>query len=327
MTPEAAAPATERLTIRLQTVADMKPVPASLTTRDMAEARARIGGVLSRLNIQAGDRVRRGQVIGFVQDNRIGLQTGVYDAQVSAAEGEAAAAEANLTRTRDLFSHGVYAQARLDQAEARARAATGALAAAKAQRAANVEQGAQGAILAPQDGIVLSADVPAGSVIMPGQSIARITAGPVLIRLMVPEADARALRAGEKVQLDADDLGGAASEGVIARVYPGITGGEAVADVSAPNLPSDEVGRTVRAFLPVGQRQAVIAPRRYIVTRFGVDFAEIVGPRGEMSEAPVQTAPGPSPDTVEVLSGLKPGDIIARPPAATPSGATRGTAP
>ena len=33
-----------RLTIRAQTVADLKPVPGTLTTRDMAEARARIAG-------------------------------------------------------------------------------------------------------------------------------------------------------------------------------------------------------------------------------------------------------------------------------------------
>ena len=36
-----AAPAAGRLQVQLQTVADLKPVPATLTTRDMADARAR----------------------------------------------------------------------------------------------------------------------------------------------------------------------------------------------------------------------------------------------------------------------------------------------
>ena len=38
------APSGERFTVSLQTVAEMKPVAGEITTRDTAEARARIGG-------------------------------------------------------------------------------------------------------------------------------------------------------------------------------------------------------------------------------------------------------------------------------------------
>ena len=158
-----AAPAAGRLQIQLQTVADLKPAPATLTTRDMADARARIPGVLVRLLVKDGDRVRQGQLIAMVKDDRLALQTDAYDAQVSAAAAQAAAAEAELGRTRDLFSHGVYAQARLDQAEAQSKSANGALAAARAQRAASAEQGAQGAVLAPASGRVLTGSPPARS--------------------------------------------------------------------------------------------------------------------------------------------------------------------
>ncbi|MFZ0267065.1 biotin/lipoyl-binding protein, partial [Caulobacter sp.] len=130
------APAADRLTIRAQTVADLKPVPATLTTRDMAEARARISGTLAALSVKEGDVVRQGQVIGRIKDDRLALQTGAFDAQVAAAAAEAARAQADLARTRDLFSHGVYAQARLDQVEAQAKAANANLAAARAQRGA-----------------------------------------------------------------------------------------------------------------------------------------------------------------------------------------------
>jgi len=171
-----------RFQVRLQTIADLKPVPGTLTTRDMADARARISGVLVRLLVKAGDQVRQGQLIATIKDDRIALQTGAFDAQVSAAAAQATAAQADLSRTRDLFSHGVYAQARLDQVEAQAKAASGGLAAARAQRAASAEQGAQGAVFAPAAGRVLVADVPAGSVVMPGQSIATITAGPVVVK-------------------------------------------------------------------------------------------------------------------------------------------------
>jgi RND family efflux transporter MFP subunit len=304
------APVAGRLTVRAELVPDLKPVPATLTTRDMAEARARISGVLVSLEVKAGDQVRQGQVIARVRDDRLALQTGAFDAQVNAAAAEATRAQADLARTRDLFSHGVYAQARLDQVEAQAKAANANLAAARAQRGASAELGAQGAILAPAAGRVLVADVPVGSVVMPGQSIARITAGPVVVRIELPEAQARALKVGDTVGLTPEDLKGAASQGTISQIYPSVTGGQVTADVTAANLPQDLIGQRVRAQIRLGERQALVVPRTYIATRFGVDYARLVRSDGSISETPVQTRAGPTAQTVEVLSGLRAGDVL-----------------
>ncbi|TAJ73391.1 MAG: efflux RND transporter periplasmic adaptor subunit [Phenylobacterium sp.] len=311
------APMAGRLTVQARTVADEKPVPGTLTTRDMAEARARISGVLVALSVKEGDLVRQGQVIARVKDDRLTLQTGAFDAQVAAAAAEAARAQADLARTRDLFSHGVYAQARLDQVEAQAKAANANLNAARAQRGASAELGAQGAILAPAAGRVLVADVPVGSVVMPGQTVATITAGPMVVRIELPEGQARALRVGDVVPLAADDLRGAATQGTISQVYPSVTGGQVTADVTAPNLPQDLIGQRVRARIKVGERRALVIPRRYAVTRFGVDYARLVREGGTVSETPIQTTAGPTPDTIEVLSGLRAGDVL------TPAGPSK----
>ena len=305
-----AAPAADRLTIRAQTVADLKPVPATLTTRDMAEARARISGTLVALTVKEGDVVRQGQLIGRIKDDRLALQTGAFDAQVAAAAAEAARAHADLARTRDLFWHGVYAQARLDQVEAQAKTANANLTAARAQRGASAELGAQGAILAPASGRVLVADVPVGSVVMPGQSVAKITAGPLVVRIELPEGQARALKIGDFVDLAAEDLRGVAARGTITQIYPSITGGQVTADVSAPNLPNDLIGRRVRATIKIGERQAIVIPRLYVATRFGVDYARLVGTDGAISESPIQIRTGAASDTVEVLSGLRIGDVL-----------------
>lgn len=306
----AQAPAAGRLTVRPQVVADQKPVPGTLTTRDMAEARTRISGVLVALSVKEGDLVRQGQAIGRVKDDRLALQTGAFDAQVSAAAAEAARAQADLARTRDLFSHGVYAQARLDQVEAQAKAASANLNAARAQRGASAELGAQGAILAPAAGRVLVADVPLGSVVMPGQVIARITAGPMVVRIELPEGQARALKVGDAVQLAAEDLRGVATQGTITQVYPSVVGGQVTADVSAAGLPQDLIGQRVRAKIKVGERQALVVPRTYVVTRFGVDYVRLVRADGTVSETPVQTTAGPTAALVEVLSGLRAGDVL-----------------
>ncbi|MDP1737570.1 MAG: efflux RND transporter periplasmic adaptor subunit [Caulobacter sp.] len=304
------APAAGRLTLAYSTVADVKPVSATLTTRDMGEARSRITGILVSLLVKEGDVVRQGQVIATVKDDRLAMVTASYDAQVAAAAADAGRAQADLSRTRTLFSKGIYAQARLDQVEAAAKAANATLAAARAQRAASAELGAQGVVLAPASGRVLVADVPLGSVVTAGQSIARITAGPTVVRLEMPEAQAGSIKVGDEVQLIADGLSGLPATGRVAQVYPSVTAGQVVADVTAPGLPENLVGQRVRVNVKIGQRQAIVIPRRYLSTRYGIDYVRLVGTDGAVSETPVQTTAAPGLGEVEVLSGVRPGDVL-----------------
>jgi RND family efflux transporter MFP subunit len=314
--PKPASVGGERFTVRLQQITDLKPVAATVTTKRMADARARIGGTLVRLTVKEGDLVRQGQAIGAVVDERIGLETRAYDAQVGAAQAEYARAQSDLARTQDLYDHGVYAKARLDQVAASAKAAAGALGAAKAQRAASAESGAQGAILAPADGRVLQIEVPSGSVVTPGQSIATITAGQPVIRIEVPEADARSLAVGQTVALSGDDLGPAVASASVAQVYPAVTAGRVTADLTAPGLGSQFVGQRVRVNLPIGQRPALVVPTRFVFARYGVDYARVLGKDGAPSDVPVQTTPTGQPGQVEILSGLAAGDVLVAPGAA-----------
>lgn len=307
----AAQPASgERLVVRQTMVADLKPVAATVATKDMGEARARIGGTLVALNVDEGDYVQKGEVIGVVSDQRLKLETSAYAAQVAAAEAEAARARAQLQRVSSLYDKGYYAKAGLDQAEAAAKAAEGLADAARAQRAASAEVSAQGAILAPASGRVLRADTPEGSVVAPGQSVVTITAGEPLLRLEIPEAQAQALQVGAATPIVAEDLPGAGPVGTVAQVYPAVTAGKVVADIRVPGLKDDLVGRRVRVRVNVGQRQGFVIPRRFVATRYGVDFVRLVGQGGRATDVTVQITPAAAPDAVEVLSGLSNGDVI-----------------
>lgn len=311
--PDVAAPeqATgERLVVGEALIADLKPTSAVITSRDLGEARARIPGTLIQMDVREGDMVRQGQVLGVVADDRVGLQTTALDAQVAAAEAEAARARADLSRFQTLFDRGFYAQAGLDQVRATAQAADAQVRAARAQRAASAETGAQGRILAPASGRVLSADVPAGSVVAAGQSIATVTAGPLVLRMELPEAQGRDLRVGQTVALSGDGLPAA---GTIAQVYPAATGGRITADIAVAGLASDRIGQRVTVQAPIGQREALVVPRRFVATRFGIDFVRTVDRAGRVADAPVQLGGPVNGDRVEVLSGLKAGDVVLAP--------------
>lgn len=313
--PEVAATAPargERLTVAEALIDAVKPASAVVVSRDLGEARARIPGTLSQLNVREGDTVRQGQVIGVVTDNRVGLETAAYGAQVAAAEAEAARARADLSRIQTLFDRGIYAQARLDQAIAASRAADAQVQAAHALHSASAETGAQGRILAPTSGRVLTADVPAGSVVSAGQSVATITAGPLVLRLELPEAQGRNLRVGQSVIVSSGDLPGVGA-GTIAQVYPAATAGQTVADITVAGLDSNRVGQRVTVQVPIGQRRALVVPRRFVSTRYGIDFVRTIDRAGRVSEAPVQLGGPVADDRVEVLSGLKAGDVVLAP--------------
>lgn len=300
----------ERLVVRQSDVAQSKPLAAEIVTRDQAEALIRIPGTLAELTVREGDQLIRGQVIGRVVDTRLGYETGAYAAQVSAAQAQAQAAHADLSRVKYLFDRGVYAKARLDQAQASARSADAQVRAARSQQSASAATAGQGIVLAPASGRVLHADIPRGSVVAPGMSVATITAGPVLLRLDVPESLARQLRPGAVVTVqDEGELGG--RRGTIVQLYPAVAGGRVRADAEMPGLTTDLVGRRISVMVDLGTHRGIVLPRRFISTRFGIDYVDLVGKDGSATAVPVQTAPVSDPGKVEILSGVAAGDVLA----------------
>lgn len=308
-----AAPGRTQLKLAPTLIADMKAVGAEVTTRDQAEARVRIPGTLASLDVRAGDRVSKGQRIATVVDARLGYENGAASAQLAAAEAEAARARADLVRIEDLYRNKVYAKARLDSAVAASRAADAGAAAARAQAAASANIVGQGAVLAPATGRVLRADVPAGSVVAPGQSVATITAGPPVARLELPESLAGQIRVGSAVTLTDADLPDVARNGQVVQIYPAISGGRVTADAQFAGLSERFVGRRVGATIAIGERRALVVPRRFVETRFGIDYVTVLAPDKTASAVPVQTGPVADAAMVELLSGVAAGDTLVAP--------------
>jgi RND family efflux transporter MFP subunit len=306
----ASQPAGERMVLAPSEITDMKDLGAEITTRDTAEARARIAGTLTSLSVREGDMVRKGQRIGMIVDSRLGYETRAYDAQIAAAQAEAVRSRADLGRVQDLFDHKVYARARLDQSLAMARAADAQLAAARAQRGASASVAGQGAILSPSAGRVLRADIPEGSAVAPGMSIATITAGPPVVRIEVPESLAGQLRSGTEVAIAPGDLPGGSLRGRVSQVYPAVVAGRLRVDATVPGLSADLVGRRIGVSIAVGRRNALVVPRRFVATRYGIDQVDVVTADGRVSAVPVQIAPTADPAKVEILSGVAAGDIL-----------------
>ncbi len=300
------APAGQRLVLAATDAAAWQDVAAEIATVDQAQVLARIPGILTSLSVREGDLVRKGQVIGRIVDSQLGYQSGAYGAQAAAAQAQAAQAAAELERVRFLHQNGVYAKARLEQAQAAASAAQAQVRAARAQQAAVGAVAGQGAVVAPTDGRVLRADVPAGSPVAPGMPIAVITAGPTIVRLTMPESLADKVHPGAQVMADG-------RAGRVVKVYPAITAGQVIADVDMPGIDNSTIGRRVAAKVETGTRKALLVPASYVISRYGIDYVTVLAKDGSAAQVPVQTAPTAEAGKIELISGVGAGDTLIAP--------------
>lgn len=299
-------------------VPDQKAVFATVESRRIVPARARIGGTLAELTVKEGDHVELGQRIAGVGDEKLALQLKTLDAQIAGAEAQLSQAQTDLTRAEDLASRGTVPRTRLDEARTAFTVASNLVRARQAERSVLQQQLAEGAVLAPAAGRVLKAPLTTGTVVLAGEPIAQIAEQNFVLRLRVPERHARYLKAGDAIRVDAAELGQSEPRfGTIRLVYPQIEDGRVVADADVPGLGDYFVNERVRVWISAGDRSAFVVPASYITTRFGVDYVRVRTPGAGDVDVPVQRGrmlPRPDlPDGIELLSGVTVGDQLVKP--------------
>ncbi|MCW5698776.1 MAG: efflux RND transporter periplasmic adaptor subunit [Rhodospirillales bacterium] len=310
-----AAAADDAYTVFITTVDDLKAVFGTVETRNVVNARTRIGGTVSELQVDEGTEVEEGQQVALIVDPKIAVQLAAAEARIQAAQSQKRLAESTLNRNRKLFAEGNVSRARLDQAETDFEVADRELTAATADRKVILERQGEGAVLAPAQGRVTRVPVTDGTVVLPGDPIATIAVQGAILRIQLPERHARFIRVGDQVLvgergMEAAPVAGAMQvrSGHVVKVFPELVQGRVIADVEAEDLGNFFVGERVRAYVPTGQRNTVVVPDGFLFDRFGVTFARLESGR----EVVVQ--PGlPSGDGIEVLAGLREGDVIVRP--------------
>lgn len=300
-------------TVEPETVLDEKAVFATVESVDVVGARARIGGVIGELLVDEGDAVEAGDIIAVVVDDRLAPQIGAVNSTAAALSAQLEQARTDLARAQDLFDRGIFAQARLDEAQTAVDVLENQLASARQERAVLVQQSREGDVLAPTSGRILAVPVTTGTVVLPGENIASVASDLYVLRLMLPERHARSIAEGDTIRVDGSALtGDVAPTGFIRQVYPRIQDGRVIADAVVEGLGDYFVGERVRVLVGVDERQAIRIPARFISTRYGVDYVRVRAEAGATHDVVVQ--PGEQADGfVEILAGLSAGDVLVQP--------------
>ncbi|HYF86822.1 efflux RND transporter periplasmic adaptor subunit [Azospirillum sp.] len=304
-----------RVTVESRPVEDLKSVFATVDSVRQAKARTRIGGTLSGLTVREGDRVAVGQVIATVGDPKLPLQIAALDARLQSLQAQQRQAEIELDRARQLRATGIGSQQKLDDATTALDVVRAQMAAMKADRAVVEQQLREGNVLAPAAGRVLQVPLVDGVVVLPGEAVATIATESYVLRLRLPERHARFMKQGDPVLVGArglaPDSATGLSRGTVRRVYPELEDGQVVADAEVSGLGDYFVGERVRVLVATGSREAILIPQDYLTRRTGLDVVRFA----DGSEIPVQAGrPVSGDDTgaIEILSGLRPGDVIVK---------------
>ncbi len=200
--PAAARPV--RTAAVVDTVA-ARPIVAvgTLGARNESDLAFTGAGVVSRVSVRAGERVRAGQTLATLDPQQV-------DASLAGARAALEKAERDANRARRLHADSVIGLAMLQDAET-------AVAAAQAQMEAASFARRTAAITAPVDGIVLAVLREAGSVVAPGTPIVRFagTARGSVFRAGLTDRDAVTVAVGDAAEVTLDALPGRVLRGKV----------------------------------------------------------------------------------------------------------------
>lgn len=298
----------------------LKSVFGQVQSRDLVPARARIGGTLVEISIEEGDQVESGQVIARIVDEKLALQLNALEANQSATSAQLDNATTNLKRAQQLFARGTIAKSRLDTLQTQADVLTNELRAIEARKSVIVQQSDEGAVIAPAAGRILTVPVTPGSVILPGEPVARIAGGGYFLRLSLPERHAAGIKTGDKVLVGRRGLAptnGAETglTGRLVKVYPEIDNGRVIADVEVQGLGDFFVGERFQVLIPISTKSTIGVPPEAITRRHGIDYVTLRRESGptEISVIPGEKIEGATGALMEILTGLHVGDKVVVP--------------
>lgn len=307
--------------VKAITTTEMKAVFGQVESRTVVPARARIGGTIHEIRVSEGSEVKEGDVIAVVVDDKIALELQAAEAEIKVLESQLDNARTEAARVEKLVTQGVSTQSALDAVRLQLNVVTNQLAAAEANKAVVEQRALEGQTLAPASGRVLTVPVTQGSVILPGEEIARVATGPYYLRLSLPERHAAEIAEGDTVQVAERGMAPASTApstirlGKIVKLYPEIADGRVIADVEVADVGNYFVNERTLVSIPIGKRSVLAVPPEAVRIIHGIDYVRLANSAGEMDVAVILGEPfvDAGRRLVEVMSGLRDGDRVVLP--------------
>jgi membrane fusion protein, multidrug efflux system len=337
--PSAVAPGVAVEIIKPSTVEDFFSVAGTIKARRTAALSSKITGTVVAVSVNAGDKVRKGQILVQIDSRELhaelasanaGLEELTWAAKaaestLAAARGQRELAAVTYERYQALLDKESVTRQEFDEVNTKFKVATAettraeenlrALEAKQAQARARISQTqtllSQTNIVSPYDGVVTDKAAELGMLASPGTPLVTVEEeGAYRLEAQVGESQIQFVQRGNQIPVSIDAIQGELT-GSVVEVVP-------VADprsrtftvkVQLPPRPGIRSGLYGKARFLLGKREVIAVPRHAVLSRGELKGVFAVGEDGVVHFRLVTTGRSYGA-RVEVLSGLKPGEQI-----------------
>jgi len=272
----------------------------SITAWQEAIVGAEIGGLrLADVQVNVGDRVRKGQELARLQSETVEAELAQTRASLAEAEASLAEARANANRARQVEGSGAVSAQQIAQYLTAELTAQARVESAKARLKSDQLRLAQTHVLAPDDGTISARSATLGAVVQAGQELYRLIRRDRLEwRAELPAADLSQIKPGMTVSLTT--AGKSTLAGKVRMVAPTLDpqtrNGIVYVDINTNG--DAKAGMFARGEIELARSGALTVPQSAVMLRDGFSYVFRVGPDQRL----IQT---------KVAIGRRAGNLIA----------------
>lgn len=261
------------------------------------------GQRLTRVNVNVGDEVKRGQILAEINSETI--RADLAAAKASYAEAQAVLADAitNNKRIQQLKNTGAISAQESTQYQTSQATAQARLDAAKAQIESNQLRLAQTQVVSPDNGVISARTATVGSLAQTGQELFRLIRDHRLEwRAEVTTTDLYKLQQGMTAHVISPDPSQPKVTGQVRMIAPVIDPQTryGLVYVDLPTTQAIRMGMFVKGEFDLGEKTAITIPQTALLLRDGFSYVFVLDKNNRVTQKKVTTGRRQN-DRVEIL--------------------------
>lgn len=310
----AAAGAAPSATVELREVEEVYAADALIESLRQATVSAQIAGVVTQIHVDAGDRVRRGQLLARIDAREADAQLATATAQVARAEVALAQTKLDHERTKSLVAQRFVSQAALDKAEAELKTAGAVLDAARAGTTQAATGRSFAELRAPIDGVVTRRLLEPGELATPGRGVVEIH-DPSALRAVgtIPQFVLPRTAKVDRAQIELPSLRQrleAARVTMLPAADPRLLATQLRAELPGDAPAGIVPGTAAKVLVPIGRSAKLVVPAAAVLRRGELTAVYVLaGNTRQLRQVRLGQRVGG--DAYEVLAGLAAGERVA----------------
>ena len=296
--------------VSLSTVDDVYEVTGTVRANSTSIVASRVMGVVTSISVREGDSVKAGQVILIIDDRDAVQRAHAASMAVESARQSQSLAEKTWQRYKKLYDEKVISRQEMDQMDAKKKIAD-----AEYERMKSMAEEARtylsfARVTAPISGRITEKRIDAGSMATPGMPLLVIEGGgSSYIEAFIDAGLGGKVKTGMIVEAIVETMDKPLA-GMIREVFPSVDplSRTFTVKVEIRNV-SLRSGLFARVQIPVGKREAILAPEQAIVQKGQLTGVYAVDGQGIVTYRLVRKGKA-SAGGIEILSGLTVNDRI-----------------